>query len=146
MICRKNLRWRFCRGPTRARKRRGAVAVEFALISFVLFLVLGASFELCRALMCIGSLEEAARAACRVAILGDSSPERIRAEADKILAPAGISKYNLTQSTSGLGKWQPVTIQISAPLGDLTWLPTARFVNNRTYTAYSTLAREFDAN
>ncbi len=130
---------------SRRRARRGLVAVEFALTSVFLFLFVFASIEFGRALLAIHSLEEAARAACRVAILNGTSISDVDAEIDRVLGASGISNYTRTVTPTAFGnvaQWQPVSIELSANYSEISWLPLPRFLADITLEGGCTLPRE----
>ena len=133
--------------PSRKRSlRRGATVVEFAVVSPVLFLVLFGSIEFGRALMAVQCLEEASRAACRVAILRGATTAEIEAEADRILAPAGISTYTVERTPSSLTsaeRWSPVKVEVTASFDNMSWLPMPRDFAGKTYSASCTMPKEY---
>lgn len=132
--CKKNAR----------RSRRGATVVEFAVIAGPLFLTIFASVEFARAMMVRQTLEEASRAACRVAILDGAQTQEVEQAAASVLHSAGVSTYQL-QIEPPLGsalKWAPVTVSLSVNASDVSWLPVPNYVTNKLLFASCTLPRE----
>ncbi|MCA9246105.1 MAG: pilus assembly protein [Planctomycetales bacterium] len=127
--------------------RRGAAAVEFAVVAAPLFLFVFASIEFGRALMGIQSLEEAARAGCRRAILRDATFAEIESEVDQLMATAGIDNYSVQTQPSNIAtaeQWDPVSVTVSASFGDMSWLPMPMFLGSKTYLASATLPKEYE--
>lgn len=128
--------------------RRGTTTVEFAMIALPLFMFVFGSIEFGRALMSVQSLEEAARAGCRIAILGGTSPQDVENNVAQILSPAGISDYTVAIVPSPLDaipRWDPVSVRVTASFADMSWLPAPDYFNGLSYTASSTLPRESQA-
>jgi Flp pilus assembly protein TadG len=128
------------------RNRLGAAAVEFALVAPIFFGTVFASIELCRALMATHSLEEAARAACRVAVLKDSTTSEIDAEVRKILMPVGITTYTMQTHPANIAaenRWTPVSLTINTSFANVSWLPLPRLFATKTYTSTCTLPKEY---
>lgn len=120
--------------------------VEFALVAPLLFTVVFGSIEFGRALLVTQSLEEAARSGCRVAVLRGATTSEVQAEVDRILGPAGISKYTLDVEPTSIvsaERWDPVTVTVTANFADMSWLPLPRFFSGRTYVSSCTLPKEY---
>lgn len=110
-----------------------------------LFLLIFASVEFGRAMMAMQAMEEAARAGCRIAILDGATDEEVEAVARGVLAVAGITTYELDTvplSIQQAAQWEPVTIDVTASLNDMSWLPMPTFLRGISYTASCTLPRE----
>ena len=135
------------RRPLTARSRRGVAAVEFALIAIPLFLFLFTILEFARAFMFVDSLEEAARAGCREAIVKGATLDEVTGEVDRLLDLAGISSYSVEVSPvafSALPQWEPVTVTVTAAFDKATWLPWSKFFENKDFSASCILPREAD--
>ncbi len=120
--------------------------VEFAIVAPLLFLTVFASIEFGRALMATQSLDEAARSGCRIAVLRGTTTAQIEAEVQRLLAPAGISNYSVQVVPAGraaAARWAPVSVNITASFGDMSWLPLPLFFSGKTYTASCTLPKEY---
>ena len=126
-------------------RRRGAAALEFALTAIPLFLFIFGSIEFGRALMSVQSLEEAARAGCRVAILDGSTTSDVESEVQEVMQMAGIATYTVTVDPTNpttAAQWDPVTVNISAAFADMCWLPLPRFFLNKSFSASCTMPHE----
>jgi Flp pilus assembly protein TadG len=122
--------------------------VEFALVAPLLILTVISSIEIGRALMVTHSLEEAARSACRVAVLRDATQTLIGAEAERILGPVGVKTYSLTTepiSPATAARWTPVTVTVVASFDNMSWLPLPRLFSGKTYRATCTLPKEYSS-
>lgn len=116
------------------RKRRGAAAVEFALVAPLFFLLIVGMLEFGRAVMVQQILTNAAREGARAAVLDGATANGVRNSVTTYLSNAGItgSTVQITPTepaTAGFG--QPVTVQVSIPFGQVSWvpLPTIPFSN-----------------
>jgi Flp pilus assembly pilin Flp len=123
-------------------KRTGATAVEFALISPILFLTVFASIEFVRANILKHTASNATYVATRSVIVPGGSKEVAIAKANEVLAMAGIrdaiieiSPDEITQETSA------VTTKISIPMNSNSW-GTAFFMKNRSITSETQLMTE----
>ena len=122
------------------------MAVEFAVIAPLLFLVILASVEFCRAMMVVQSLEEAARSGCRVAILNGTTAADIESEVDRILAPAGIEIYDVATQPVDITtaeRFAPVSVSVSAAFENMSWVPLPNYLNGKTYQSTCTLPKEY---
>jgi hypothetical protein len=129
----------------RQRSRRGTTTIEFAIVAIPLFVLVMASIEFGRGMMAVQSLEEAARCGCRKAVLKGTTTADVETEVTQLMNLAGISSYT-TQiepaSLSSVPQWDPVTVRVSANLGDSSWMPMPKFLAGLSYTASCILARE----
>ena len=134
-----------CRADSR---RRGAAAVEFALVSPLIFLLFFASIEFGRLLMVTHALDTAAREGCRKAVSWDVDSENIEQVVTARLATCGISRHSLDvepSSPAGANQWDPITVRIAVPYGEVSWLPVPRYLAGITLRGSCTLPKESDA-
>ena len=87
--------------------RSGVTVVEFALTLPVLFLVLFASYELCRANLLRHAARAAAYEGARIGILPGANTDKIEAAANFVLATVGVRGAKITVT--------PNDIQASTP-------------------------------
>jgi Flp pilus assembly protein TadG len=141
--------------PTRRRRtfwrsgphRAGAAAVEFAIVAPIAFLIIFGFVEFGRAFFALHALEEAARAGCRVAILKDATSSEVQTAVTNILTPCKVSGQTVTTtptSPATARQWDPVTVSVSVSYRNISWLPTPRFLANKTISASCTLPKEGD--
>jgi len=129
----------------RRARRRGAAAVEFAFVAIPLFLFIFTTIEFARAFMFADSLEEAARAGCRAAIVRGAQLDQVTDEVERLLELAGVKSYSVEvtpEAFSALEQFEPVTVSITASFDEATWLPWSKFFANKKFTASCTMPRE----
>ena len=116
------------------RPRRGAAAVEFALIAPLLFLLIFGMIEFGRAVMVQQILTNASREGARRAILEQTTLS------DTSIPGASVSVSPNPLSSVGFG--DPVTVTCSIPYAQVTWLPTPAFFGGKTLTGRSVMRAE----
>jgi Flp pilus assembly protein TadG len=128
--------------------RRGASAVEMALITPVfLTLVLGI-IETSRLGMVAQLLTTAAREGCRVAVLSGSTQSDVQNRVDAVLSGSGISVGTVTPTCTGSGPWTsassgtPITVSFSVPYSKVSWLKVPYFLKTATITGSATMSSE----
>ena len=95
--------------------------------------------------MAVGSVEEAARSGCRIAILDDTTNQDVTDAVDDVLALAGISQYSvaLDPATPAVAdQADPITVTVSMNFDDVAWLFLPGFLNGQSYTAQCVLPKE----
>jgi Flp pilus assembly protein TadG len=127
--------------------RRGAAAVEFAVVlPVVVFLFLGA-VELSRGVMVDHSLQEAARAGCRMYSVATTTQQEVDDIIAVCMADAGVANYDVVfdpATKSGIDtEMEPVTVTISVPYSDVAWL-SPRYLSGATITASCTLPADLE--
>jgi Flp pilus assembly protein TadG len=131
-----------------AGRRRGATAVEMAIVSPIVFTLFLGIIEVARALMVIHLLNNAALAGCRTGIIEGQSTSAIQSEVNSVLATTGISGDSVTvqvndgsadASTAVAG--DEITVKVSVPFSSVSWLPAASFVSGSLQGQY-TMRRE----
>ena len=129
------------------RKRRGAAAVEFAVIAPLLFAVVLGVVELGRAIMVHQTLVSTAREACRVAVLPGTTNEDVIDRATTSLNAAGITSFTVTMNPdppSGAAEGTAVTVTIKVSFNNVTWLPVPIYLGGKNLTASSVMRREWN--
>jgi Flp pilus assembly protein TadG len=134
---------RLCR-----RNRRGAVAVEFAIVASVFFLIVFGMIEIGRVLMVQQILTNASREGVRIAILDSPTPTatQVNTTVTTYLQNMGISgstvTINPTEPTSA-AYGSPVTVTVQVPFSNVSWLPSFMFVRaNAKIKASAVMRRE----
>jgi Flp pilus assembly protein TadG len=129
--------------------RRGAAAVEFALIAPLFFLLLFGIIEFGRALMVQQMLVNAARAGARIAILAGSTDANVQTTISNYLSAAQVSGYTYSISPD-LGTNPPpgsgtaITVKVSVPWSKVSWtgfLPSEWFTG-KTITSSVVMIHE----
>jgi len=126
-------------------KRRGASAVEFAVVAPVFFLFIFGMFEFGRVVMVQQFLTNATREGARVGILDNSTTSEVTTAVNTYLNSANIQGATITvtpnpPSTATYGS--PVTVSVSVPFSKVSWLPSPMFLSGKTLTASSVMRRE----
>lgn len=138
------------RGGSRRRlrnRRRGQVAVEFAMVAPIIFLFTFAAVEFGRAFLAIHCMEGAAHDACRVAIIEGSSESDVEETCAARLRTGGITEYEASLTPGSLAtteQWAPVTVSITTNYSDISWLPVPKYLGDIQLSASCTLPREAD--
>jgi len=136
-------------GPSPVSKpaRRGAAAVEFAVVAPLVFLLFFAAIEFGRVLMVVNGLETAARDGCRLAISRGTTERDVKKAVAERLNAFGVPTYDLTVDPSpptSACQWEPITVRIAATYGSVSWLPVPKSLKALTLTASCTLPQESD--
>lgn len=129
-------------------RRRGAAAVEFAVVAPVFFLLIFGIIDIGRGMMTSSLLTNAARAGCRVAVIDGKSDSDVKAAVDATVKGQGMStpttsvKVNgKTANASTAVSRDLITVSVSVPVNEVSWLPTQWFVKGNI-TGQFTLQRE----
>lgn len=135
--------FRLCR-----KNRRGAAVVEFAIVAPVFFLLVFGMIEYGRMVMVQQILTNASREGARYAvILSTNDTNAVETRVEDYLESASIRGTPTVSVTwppsGGSDPTQPVTVSVSIPFGQVSWLPTPMFVSSTTQlTATSVMRRE----
>ena len=131
------------------RYRRGAAAVEFALVAPLFFAMIFGIVEAGRMLHVQQIMTNATREGARRAMLSGATNGHVKQIVRETLANSGISvteekvKVNppdLTVTTNGT----PITVSVEIPFSQVTWLPSPMFSwgTNRTMRAFTVMRRD----
>jgi hypothetical protein len=124
--------------------------VEVALGVPLYFLLILSMVEMTRLGMAYDLLTLAVREGCRVAVIPGNTQANGESAAKTILNGGGITSYNTPQWTWGSGQsslsgthlGDPVTLTISVPFRNVSWLPTPLFLKSATLSASATHCSE----
>jgi hypothetical protein len=123
-------------------RRRGAAAVEFAIVAPVFFMLLLASFEFSRLNVIRHTADNAAYEAARHAMVPGATASEAVAKANTILRTVGTRGARVTISPTALGPdVDTINVRIEVPLDQNGWV-VPRFTSGSTLTAESTLRTE----
>jgi Flp pilus assembly protein TadG len=129
-------------------KRRGASAVEMAFIAPVfLTLVLGI-IESSRLGMVAQLLTTAAREGCRVAVIDGMAQADVQSRINAVLSGSGIPVGTITPTCTGGYSWDsspggtPITVSLSVPYTQVSWLPTPFFLKDAVVSCSATMSSE----
>ena len=132
------------RCPGRQR-RRGAALVEFAVIAPLLFMLVFGMIEFGRLMMVEQILTNASREGARRGILEAATSAEVQTLVEDYLKNTSISGATVTVSPSSLsqvGFGEPVTVTVSVPYNQVSWLPAPWFLQETTLTAQSAMQAE----
>ncbi len=122
--------------------RRGATAVEFALVAPVFFLLILSSIEVNRLNAIRHTADNAAYEAARHAMVPGATTAEAIAKANVILRAVGTRGAQVTVTPSVLGPdVETIQVRVDVPLNRNGWI-VPRFTRNRILTAESTLNTE----
>jgi Flp pilus assembly protein TadG len=130
----------------RRSERSGLAAVEFALVApiFVLFAV--GIIEVGRANVVLGWITNASRQAARIASFDSTTQTAtVKAAANTYLSNVGISGATTTVSPdppATAADGQSVSVTVSIPFNQVSWLPKAFFLGGQTLQATTVMCRE----
>lgn len=129
------------------RKRRGAAAVEFALVAPLFILLVFGMIEFGRMVMVQQVITNASREGARQAVLDGSSTTDVNTTVNKYLTSAGIRGTTITlspdpPSTALFG--EPVSVTVAVPFSQVSWLPSPMYLGKTNLSATATMRRESD--
>lgn len=129
------------------KQRRGAAAVEFAVVAPVFFLLVFGMIEYGRMVMVQQVITNAAREATRVAVLDGSTTATVKTAAINAMAGAKITiaTSNVTVSPdppSGAKFGDPVSVTVTVPFNQVSWLPSPMYLGGKSMTATTVMRRE----
>ncbi len=114
------------RPPFGRKRRRGAAAVEFALVAPVLFLVIFGIVEVGRAIMVQQLLTNASREGARHAVIESSTSGEVVQLIQEYLNYCSISHAEIQitpENLATLGPGDSVSVGIKVPLDKVSWVP-----------------------
>lgn len=131
---------RLCR-----KDRQGAAVVEFAVVAPVLILLIFGMVEFGRMVMVQQVLTNAAREGARVGVLDDSTVTDVQTTVNNYLTGGGVKGATVTVSPNPLssaGYGAPVTVTVTVPFSQVSWLPSPMFLKTTTMSASTAMRRE----
>jgi hypothetical protein len=127
------------------RNRRAAAAVEFALVAPVFFLLVFGMIEYGRMVMVQQVITNASREGARIAVLDGSTTTEVTTRVNEYLTSGSISGATVTVSPnppSNAEFGDPVTVSVSIPFSQVSWLPSPMYLGATTLTATTIMRRE----
>ena len=126
----------------RARQRRGATLVEFAVVSPIVFLLFFASFEFCRVAMIQHTADNAVYEGARVAMLPGGTATEARNQAAFILQTLGVNNVAISVTPSQIRSDTPeITVGVRIPIDGNSFVPS-RFFAGHVIERELTMTRE----
>ena len=137
------------KADTRRRCRRsGTSAVEFALVAPLFVALIMGQLESSRLGMVAQLLTTAAREGCRVAVIPGNTQSTVQTRVNAVLSGMGISVGTVTPTCPSPYTWTtapqgtPITVSLSVPYSQVSWLGTPFFLSNAVVSAAATLSSE----
>ena len=135
------------RPPRRAagHRRRGATLVEFAIVAPLLLLFIFAVIEFGRMVMVHQIITNAAREGARRAILEQTTAEEAHTIVSDYLTGSSVSGASVSltpEQFDQVGFGTPVTVTVSVPFDDVSWLPAPWFLSGTNLSVQSTMRAE----
>jgi len=127
------------------KKRLAAAAVEFAVVAPVFLLLVFGMIEYGRMVMVYQILTNASREGARAAVLDGATTSSVTTSVNTFLTDAFISGATVTVSPnppSGAQYGDPVTVTVSIPFSQVSWLPSPMYLGGRTLTSATAMRRE----
>lgn len=127
------------KGP---RRRRGAVAVEFAVTAGVALAFFFAAFEFCRVAMIRHTVDNAVYEAARAGIVPGATRAEVETKARQILSTLGVSQSSVVVTPRTItDNTADVTVDITVPI-DKNTFGTAVFFAGKKVERSLTMIRE----
>lgn len=119
--------------------------MEFALVAPLLFLLVFGMIEYGRMVMVQQILTNASREGARMGVLDGTTTADVTNSVNSYLASASIQSATVTvtpnpPSSAGFG--EPVTVTVSVPFNQVSWLPAPLFLNGTTLSSQTVMRRE----
>jgi Flp pilus assembly protein TadG len=127
------------------RNRRAAAAVEFAVVAPLFFLFVFGMIEYGRMVMVQQMLTNASREGARRAVLDGATTSNVTNVVTSYLASGSITGATITVSPnppSNAKYGDAVTVTVSVPFNQVSWLPSPMFLGGKTLTATTVMRRE----
>ena len=119
--------------------------MEFAVVAPIFFLLVLGMVEFGRMMMVQQVLTNASREGARIAVLDNTATADVVTAVENYLSSGTISGANITVSPdppSSAGYGQPVTVTVSIPFDQVSWLPSPMFLGGNTLEATTVMRRE----
>lgn len=111
--------------------RRGAAAVEFAVIAPFLVAIMLGMIEVTRAIQVKNYLTDTARSGCRLAVKSGSTTQAVKDNINTVLTSNGLDSSYATISVlvnnkdvdlSTANQYDQISVKISLPISKVNWL------------------------
>ena len=127
------------------RNRRGAAAVEFALVAPVFFLLVFGLIEYGRMVMVQQMLTNASREGARHAVLDGATSTEVTTIVNDYLSSGSVTGATVTVTPNPPTNAEfgdPVTVAVSVPFSQVSWLPSPMYLGGKTLAASTIMRRE----
>ncbi|TWU28337.1 TadE/TadG family type IV pilus assembly protein [Bythopirellula polymerisocia] len=126
------------------RKRRGTATVEFALIAPLFFMLVLGCIELSRGLMVQQVLTNASRVGVRNAVMLSGTQSSAVSAATNFANGASVGgiEVSVTPDPSDASAGDMISLTVSVPFANVSWVPAPKFLGGTTLTATSVMRKE----
>lgn len=130
-----------CTGRVRPRRqrRRGAAAIEFALVAIPFLFLVFTMVEFGRFVMIYQILIDAAREGARQAVVESATPADVEASVQNLLDQCTLAEATVAVSPSDnfddLWLGDPITVTVSVSYGDVSWISPIWIAGSPTLSA-----------
>jgi Flp pilus assembly protein TadG len=127
------------------RNRRATAAVEFAIVAPVFLLMVFGMIEYGRMVMVQQIITNASREGARTAVLDGATTSSVTAAVNSYLTSGSISGATVTvdpNPPSNAAYGDPVTVTVSVPFSQVSWLPSPMYLGGTTLTSATVMRRE----
>jgi hypothetical protein len=125
--------------------RLGAATVEFAVVVPVFFILVFGMIEFGRMVMVQQVITNASREGARQAVLDGATTAEVTTAVNSYLSSGSISGATITVSPNpptNAAFGDPVSVTVSIPFSQVSWLPSPMFLGGRVLTATTVMRRE----
>ena len=126
-------------------RRKGTTLVEFAIVAPLVFLFIFGLVEFGRMVMVHQIITNAAREGARRGILEQTTADEVHTIVDNYLAGSSISGAAVTVTPGSfdqVGFGTPITVGVSVPFDQVSWLPAPWFLGGVNLSVQSTMRAE----
>lgn len=119
--------------------------MEFAVVAPLFFLLILGMVEFGRMMMVQQVLTNASREGARIAVLDNTTTADVMTAVEDYLSNGTISGATITISPNppnSAGYGEPVTVTVSVPFDQVSWLPSPMFLGGNTLEATTVMRRE----
>jgi Flp pilus assembly protein TadG len=133
---------------SKTRRLKGASAVETAIVAPVVVALIMGQLEASRLGMVSQLMTTAAREGCRVAVVPGHTQTDVQNRITAVLSGSGISVGTVTPTCPSPYTWNSapqgtaVTVSLSVPYSQVSWLGVPYFLSNTTVSASATMSSE----
>jgi Flp pilus assembly protein TadG len=127
------------------RYRRAAAVVEFAVVAPVFLLLVFGMIEYGRMVMVYQVITNASREGARTAVLDGATTTSVTTAVNNYLTAGAVSGATVTVSPnppSGAQNGDPVTVTVSIPFSQVSWLPSPMYLGSKTLSCATVMRRE----
>jgi len=127
------------------RNRQGVAAVEFAVVAPLFFLLILGMIEFGRMIMVQQVITNGSREGARVAVLDGATTTEVTNAVQAYLTNSAVNGAVVAVTPnppSSAGYGEPVTVTVSVPFNQVSWLPSPMFLGGNTLVASTVMRRE----